>query len=120
MFLYAAAGAAIVIAALSGWCWVQGARLEAKDAQISGLELSLKDAGQKIVQQNRAVDKWAADAELAKAERDRAIAAGRADVALHGGRARDIRTALVEAPKAPGARSADKAVAEVRKRLAAP
>ena len=117
MLLYGAAGAALVIAALSFWIWIQGERLEAKDAKITALETQLEDAAGKIKRQNAAVDKWAQDAELAKAERDRAIAAAKADIARHGSRARDIRTALIEAPKAPDARTAAKAVAEVRKRL---
>ena len=121
MITYAALGAVAVIGLLSLFLWICHIDGKAKETEIAKLTLRLEDAGSKIKQQNAAVDQMAQDRELARAERDKAIADAKEQIAKLGSRARDIRTILVQSPSLPPKdRTAEKAVQEVRKKLLVP
>ena len=112
--IYVWLGVAGIIGVLSFLLWAANVDLDAKNAQISSLSIRLRDAGSKIEQQNKAVDAYAQAAELAKHERDEALAAVKPQVIVYEKRAQEIRDLP---PPKPEERTAAKAVAEIRARL---
>jgi len=116
--LIAAGAAALVILGLAGalW-WVHG---EWEDAiRANGeLELRNRDLGAKLDEQNAAVQGWQNGAAKAEAEAAAARqAAAKAAVALER-RSAELRARAAAAAPPGEARTADDAVAEIRKRLA--
>jgi hypothetical protein len=94
----AAVAFGLLLAALGLQTWRLDSAIEAKAA----LEVQLEDAGRKIEAQNKAVDKWAQAAELAKADKDKAVAAAAAEVRFHQSRADALRPPVVPATARSG------------------
>jgi hypothetical protein len=137
------AGAAVafglLVAALGVQTWRLDSATEARgkaEAAIEERDRLLADRDRKIAAQNLAVDRMAEAGELAKAERDRAIAAAAEEIRFYRSRADALRpperaakapagagpvtpsgAAIASPAPAGGERTAASAVAEVRRRL---
>lgn len=130
-------GAAVAFGLLLAAVGIQTWRLDGAVAENAALAVQLEDAGRKIERQNKAIDEHAQAAELAKAQKDVAVAEAREQVRLHQSRADALRLAMrAAAPRSPATsaasfpgattqprapppadRSAEAAVAEVRRAL---